>query len=113
MQHEVIGPLVLFSGTTCIRPRQSTVGSAPGVELRAKPWAALEHLANSELPQEHVSTNGPTMSVSRSWIAGITAMTIIGFAVVMVFLMLAAQYESWTLPLAEILVVPMCSAPLF
>src|SRR5262245_21099856 len=29
-------------------------------------------------------------------------------AVVLVFLVLAAQYESWTLPLAVILVVPMC-----
>jgi multidrug efflux pump len=29
-------------------------------------------------------------------------------AVVFVFLVLAAQYESWTLPLAVILVVPMC-----
>ncbi|HEV8069434.1 MAG TPA: efflux RND transporter permease subunit [Planctomycetaceae bacterium] len=41
-------------------------------------------------------------------IAGDTAMLIFGFAVVMVFLVLAAQYESWSLPLAVILVVPMC-----
>ncbi len=41
-------------------------------------------------------------------IAGNTAMIIFGFAVVMVFLVLAAQYESWSLPLAVILVVPMC-----
>ena len=40
--------------------------------------------------------------------AGNTAMLIFGFAVVMVFLVLAAQYESWSLPLAVILVVPMC-----
>jgi multidrug efflux pump len=40
--------------------------------------------------------------------AGNTAMYIFGFAVVMVFLVLAAQYESWSLPLAVILVVPMC-----
>jgi multidrug efflux pump len=35
-------------------------------------------------------------------------MIIFGFAVMMVFLVLAAQYESWSLPLAIILVVPMC-----
>ena len=35
-------------------------------------------------------------------------MKIFGLAVVMVFLVLAAQYESWSLPLAVILVVPMC-----
>ena len=40
--------------------------------------------------------------------AGNTAMIVFGFAVVMVFLVLAAQYESWSLPLAIILVVPMC-----
>ena len=41
-------------------------------------------------------------------IAGNTAMKLFGAAVVMVFLVLAAQYESWSLPLAVILVVPMC-----
>src|ERR1700746_1917040 len=40
--------------------------------------------------------------------AGDTAMIIFGLAVVMVFLVLAAQYESWSLPLAVILVVPLC-----
>jgi len=35
-------------------------------------------------------------------------MAIFGLAVLMVFLMLAAQYESWSMPLAIILVVPMC-----
>jgi len=40
--------------------------------------------------------------------AGNTAMMIFGFAVVMVFLVLAAQYESWAMPLAVILVVPIC-----
>src|SRR5262245_49129380 len=41
-------------------------------------------------------------------LAGNTATIIFGFAVVMVFLVLAALYESWSLPLAVILVVPMC-----
>jgi multidrug efflux pump len=40
--------------------------------------------------------------------AGNTAMWFFGLAVVFVFLVLAAQYESWSLPLAVILVVPMC-----
>ena len=40
--------------------------------------------------------------------AGNTAMYFFALAVVFVFLVLAAQYESWTLPLAVILVVPMC-----
>jgi multidrug efflux pump subunit AcrB len=39
---------------------------------------------------------------------GNTAMLVFMLAVVLVFLVLAAQYESWSLPLAVILVVPMC-----
>jgi multidrug efflux pump subunit AcrB len=39
---------------------------------------------------------------------GDTAKWAFGLAVILVFLVLAAQYESWTLPLAVILVVPMC-----
>jgi multidrug efflux pump subunit AcrB len=39
---------------------------------------------------------------------GNTATWVFILAVVLVFLVLAAQYESWTLPLAVILVVPMC-----
>ena len=40
--------------------------------------------------------------------AGNSAMYVFALAVVLVFLVLAAQYESWSLPLAVILVVPMC-----
>jgi multidrug efflux pump subunit AcrB len=39
---------------------------------------------------------------------GVMAMLAFLLAVVLVFLVLAAQYESWSLPLAVILVVPMC-----
>lgn len=41
-------------------------------------------------------------------LAGNTAIYVFGLAVVFVFLVLAALYESWSLPLAVILVVPMC-----
>ena len=41
-------------------------------------------------------------------LAGGTAMITFGLAVVFVFLLLAALYESWLLPLAVILIVPMC-----
>ncbi|OWK35576.1 efflux RND transporter permease subunit [Fimbriiglobus ruber] len=40
--------------------------------------------------------------------AGDTALYAFALAVVFVFLVLAAQYESWKLPLAVILVVPLC-----
>jgi HAE1 family hydrophobic/amphiphilic exporter-1 len=41
-------------------------------------------------------------------LAGATGAVAFGLAVVFVFLLLAAQYESLTLPLAVILIVPMC-----
>src|SRR5262249_24075508 len=41
-------------------------------------------------------------------IAGNTAFVLFVLGVVLVFLVLAALYESWSLPLAVILVVPMC-----
>ncbi len=40
--------------------------------------------------------------------AGNNAIFVFALAVMFVFLVLAAQYESWSLPLAVILVVPMC-----
>jgi multidrug efflux pump subunit AcrB len=41
-------------------------------------------------------------------LAGNTAALIFPLCVLFVFLTLAAQYESWSLPLAVILIVPMC-----
>jgi hydrophobe/amphiphile efflux-1 (HAE1) family protein len=40
--------------------------------------------------------------------AGNTAILIFGASVLFVFLVLSAQYESWTLPLSVVLIVPMC-----
>jgi HAE1 family hydrophobic/amphiphilic exporter-1 len=40
--------------------------------------------------------------------AGNTAILVFGAAVIFVFLVLAAQYESWALPLSVVLIVPMC-----
>src|SRR5439155_4853766 len=66
----------------------------------------LRQLAVKELPQA-MSFEWTDMSYLEQ-LAGSTGMLIFGFAVVMVFLVLAAQYESWSLPLAVILVVPLC-----
>ncbi|TNY11082.1 efflux RND transporter permease subunit, partial [Escherichia coli] len=37
-----------------------------------------------------------------------TLVAVLAFSVILVVLVLAAQYESWSLPLAIILIVPMC-----
>jgi multidrug efflux pump len=68
--------------------------------------ARLEAIANEEKAQ----------TIRPEWTelaflqlrTGDTAMWVFVLAVVLVFLVLAAQYESWSLPLAVILVVPMC-----
>src|SRR5204862_1154506 len=41
-------------------------------------------------------------------LAGNGGLLVFAASVVLVFLVLAAQYESWTLPLAIVLIVPMC-----
>src|SRR5256885_17037416 len=41
-------------------------------------------------------------------LAGNNGLLVFAASVVFVFLVLAAQYESWSLPLAVILIVPMC-----
>ena len=53
------------------------------------------------------ASNGPSSPTSRSSPAT-PALLIFGASVLFVFLVLAAQYESWTLPLAVMLIVPMC-----
>ncbi|MFN5797166.1 MAG: efflux RND transporter permease subunit, partial [Planctomyces sp.] len=82
-----------------------TANAAPGFSS-GEAIAALEQLAASELP--------PTMAAEWTELAflertsGSTGMLLFAGSVAFVFLVLAALYESWTLPLAVILVVPMC-----
>ncbi|MBY0522526.1 MAG: efflux RND transporter permease subunit [Gemmataceae bacterium] len=69
---------------------------------------AIEHLerAADDLPQS-MRTEWTELALLQLQ-TGNTAMWVFLLAVVLVFLVLAAQYESWSLPLAVILVVPMC-----
>jgi multidrug efflux pump len=66
----------------------------------------LEKVAKSQLPQNMRTEFTELALLQRQ--TGNTAMLVFLLAVVLVFLVLAAQYESWSLPLAVILVVPMC-----
>jgi multidrug efflux pump len=66
----------------------------------------VEDVAQRELPQGmNLQWTELTLLQIR---AGNTAIIVFALAVVLVFLVLAAQYESLSLPLAVILVVPMC-----
>jgi len=66
----------------------------------------MQEIANKELPQS-MATEWTDLAFLQLQ-AGNSAMYFFFLAVVFVFLVLAAQYESWKLPLAVILVVPMC-----
>jgi multidrug efflux pump subunit AcrB len=79
--------------------------ASPGTSSR-QALDLMDELALAHLPPS-MATEWTEMAYIEL-LAGNTAMIIFGFAVVMVFLVLAAQYESWSLPLAVILVVPMC-----
>jgi multidrug efflux pump len=66
----------------------------------------VEDVARNELPQG-MDIQWTELTLLQI-MAGNMAIYVFGAAVVLVFLVLAAQYESLTLPLAVILVVPMC-----
>ncbi len=66
----------------------------------------MDGLAKKELPAA-MSAEWTELTYMQI-LAGNTAIWAFVGAVVLVFLVLAAQYESWSLPLAVILVVPMC-----
>jgi HAE1 family hydrophobic/amphiphilic exporter-1 len=68
--------------------------------------AAMERLAQENLPESY--SYSWTEIAYQEKLVGNTAIYVFLASVVFVFLLLAAQYESWGLPLAVILIVPMC-----
>ncbi|MCE5267412.1 MAG: efflux RND transporter permease subunit [Planctomycetaceae bacterium] len=87
-------------------PAAAVNGNAATGVSSGQAIALVQNVADKSLPQ----------TMSREWTeltymqikAGNTAMGVFVLAVILVFLVLAAQYESWSLPMAVILVVPMC-----
>ncbi len=82
-----------------------TGNPAPGTSS-GEAIALIQEIARQELPRSMASdwTELAYMQLNQ----GSTATLVFLLAVVFVFLVLAAQYESWKLPLAVILVLPMC-----
>jgi multidrug efflux pump len=80
-------------------------GPAPGFST-GQAQKALEEIAHRDLP------NGMgfewTELAYQQILAGNTAVFVFPICVLLAFLVLVAQYESWTLPLVVILIVPMC-----
>jgi multidrug efflux pump len=101
---ETSGPLILTRYN--MYPAAPIRGnSAPGTST-GQAIALMERLAREQLPSD-LAVEWTEMAYLEIQ-AGNTASILFAFAAVMVFLVLAAQYESWALPLAVILVVPMC-----
>ncbi len=98
----VTGPMqtVRYNGYPAVRLSGS---AAPGFSTGAA-MAEMEKLAG-QLPQGFgFEWTGQSREEK---LAGSQALILYGFAVLAVFLCLAALYESWTIPLAVILVVPL------
>jgi multidrug efflux pump len=89
----------LYPAASIIGNPAPGTGSAQAIEL-------MQQIAEKEL-QRSMQIEWSELAYLQNQ-AGNTAMYFFALAVVFVFLVLAAQYESWKLPLAVILVVPMC-----
>ena len=87
-------------------PTAEILGSTPPGVSSGEAIQLMEDLSQKVLP--------PGMGVEWTELtllqilAGNTAIYIFPLCALMMFLVLAAQYESWSLPLAIILIVPMC-----
>ncbi|HJZ56761.1 MAG TPA: efflux RND transporter permease subunit, partial [Gemmataceae bacterium] len=101
---EVTGPVMLqrYNLYPCVTVNATP---APGVSS-GQAIGAMERAAQNNLP----SNMRPewTELAYLQLETGDTAARAFVLSVLLVFLVLAAQYESWALPLAVILVVPMC-----
>jgi len=78
---------------------------APGVSS-GQATAAMEQVLKETLPNGFGYEWTDLTFQQKS--AGNTALLVFPICVLLVFLILSAQYESWALPLAVILIVPMC-----
>ncbi|MFN9049588.1 MAG: efflux RND transporter permease subunit, partial [Planctomyces sp.] len=101
---EIGGPAMItrYNGVTAA----SINGAAAAGVSSGEMIAAVEQLAASQLPPG--MTSAWTELTLLQIRAGNTAIIVFALAVLLVYLLLAAQYESLRLPLAVILVVPMC-----
>ncbi len=78
-------------------------GPAPGVSS-GQAQAVMEQLAQETLPRG-IGFEWTALTYQEI-LSGNTMIVVFPLCVLLVFLVLAAQYESWTLPLAVILIVP-------
>ncbi len=109
-----IGSVAVFSDTTGAYrvPRYNLYPAAEVQVQLQRGYSSGTAIQTMEALAEKVLPSGFgfewTEIALQEKLAGNTAFIAFGLAVVFVFLLLAALYESWLLPLAVILIVPMC-----
>jgi multidrug efflux pump subunit AcrB len=85
-------------------PSVKLLGAAAPGRASAEAIAAVEQLAASELPPEFgIAWTGTAYEEKKT---GGTSAQVLGLGMIFVFLILAAQYEKWSLPAAVLLAVP-------
>jgi multidrug efflux pump len=101
LERRVLAPVVERFN---IFPSAHILGAAAPGYSSGQALAAMEELAKEVLPPDYVlSWSGQAL---QEKLAGSSTTMIFFLAILMVFLILAAQYESWSLPLAVITAVP-------
>ncbi|WP_193100741.1 efflux RND transporter permease subunit [Burkholderia sp. Z1] len=85
-------------------PAAKITGDAADGYSSGQAIAAMEEVARATLPPGYAfAWSGEAFQEQK---AGNTTVAVFAFGIVMVFLILAAQYESWTLPLSILTAVP-------
>jgi len=102
--HDITGPYRVPRYN--LYPAAEIQGNAQPGYSTGSALAAMERLANERLP-DGLGFDWTELAYQQK-LAGNTGLLVFGASVIFVFLALAAQYESWSLPLAVILIVPMC-----
>jgi len=90
-------------------PAAALIGDVAPGRSSGEGLLAMERLAERILP-DGISYEWTDVAYQQKK-SGDTASIAFILAMVFVFLLLAAQFESWTLPLAIVLIVPMCLLP--
>jgi HAE1 family hydrophobic/amphiphilic exporter-1 len=101
--NESFGPLIINRYN--LYPSASINGEAASGYSSGEALKVMEDMAQSKLPGS-MGYEWTGMSYQEKRVSG-QAVMIFGLAVLLVYLVLAAQYESWTNPAAVILVVPL------
>jgi multidrug efflux pump len=114
------GGMAPFGAMASVEPRPGPVlimryNMYPSAAINGSPGPGVSSGQAIEMMDQVVNKEIPS-SMRMEWTelallqlqTGNTAMIVFALAVVLVFLVLAAQYESWSLPFSVILVVPMC-----